>query len=130
MELGAGKDAVELADEDFLRSLAEALRPGGVVSTPADTIRCKDFSVDETFARCRRIFGGSVDYAWTTVPSYYKWESFTLLSPFLFSVLFPFPFMNLRLGLLIERELHVSSAALSGSCCVPRRDQRLTSRTP
>lgn len=69
-----GKHAVELADEDVLRSLARALRPGGVVSAPADPIWCKDFSIEETILRCRRVFGGSVDYAWTTVPSYYKCE--------------------------------------------------------
>ncbi|KAK4774514.1 hypothetical protein SAY86_009449 [Trapa natans] len=66
-----GKDAVELNDEDLLLSIVDALCPGGVVSTPAAGIWTKNFSnMAECIERCRRIFGGSVNYAWTTVPSY------------------------------------------------------------
>lgn len=70
VKLLSGNDAVELADEDVLRAVAMALRPGGVVSTPASNIWIRDFSMKEAIARCRKIFGGSVNYAWTTVPSY------------------------------------------------------------
>ncbi|KAM1129151.1 hypothetical protein ACFX2I_038942 [Malus domestica] len=68
---GMGATAQELSDKDFLESVARALRPGGVLSTPADSFWSKDFvNFADTVANCHKIFKGSVNYAWTTVPAY------------------------------------------------------------
>lgn len=66
----SGAYATELSDEDFLESIAKALKPGGVMSTPADSVWLKNFAMEDTIALCRKIFKGSVNYAWTSVPSY------------------------------------------------------------
>ena len=66
----AGHSADVLADECFLESVAKALRPGGVFSAPADSLWHKNFVVADTIANCKKIFKGSVNYAWTTVPTY------------------------------------------------------------
>ncbi|KAL3744120.1 hypothetical protein ACJRO7_013386 [Eucalyptus globulus] len=55
-----GTLAIELADKEFLESVARTLRPGGIMSTPADD------KIDE----CHKIFKGSVRYAWSPIPSY------------------------------------------------------------
>ncbi|KAJ8753584.1 hypothetical protein K2173_022825 [Erythroxylum novogranatense] len=65
-----GTLAEELADKSFLESVARALRPGGVMACPADSLWKDEFSVSDTVASCRKIFGGSVNYAWCTVPAY------------------------------------------------------------
>ncbi|RZB56042.1 Spermidine synthase isoform E [Glycine soja] len=65
-----GHSADVLADECFLESVAKALRPGGVFSAPADSLWHKNFVVADTIANCKKIFKGSVNYAWTTVPTY------------------------------------------------------------
>lgn len=66
----AGPIAKELADSCFLESVAKALRPGGVLSTAADSLWHKNFVIADTIANCKKIFKGSVNYAWTTVPTY------------------------------------------------------------
>lgn len=66
----SGAYATQLSDEDFLKSIAKALKPGGVMSTPADSVWLKNFNMEQTIAQCRNIFKGSVNYAWTSVPSY------------------------------------------------------------
>lgn len=66
----SGNSADELSDEEFLKSIANALKPGGVMSTPADSVWIKNFTMEDTIALCRKIFKGSVNYAWTSVPSY------------------------------------------------------------
>ncbi|XP_057418778.1 spermidine synthase 1-like [Lotus japonicus] len=65
-----GPIAKELADSCFLESVAKALRPGGVLSTAADSLWHKNFVIADTIANCKKIFKGSVNYAWTTVPTY------------------------------------------------------------
>ncbi|OIW17723.1 hypothetical protein TanjilG_29073 [Lupinus angustifolius] len=65
-----GPIADVLADDCFLESVAKALRPGGVLSAPADSFWHKDFVIPDTIANCKKIFKGSVNYAWTTVPTY------------------------------------------------------------
>ncbi|KAK7291644.1 hypothetical protein RIF29_06952 [Crotalaria pallida] len=65
-----GPIADVLADNCFLESVAKALRPGGVLSAPADSFWQKDFVIADTIANCKKIFKGSVNYAWTTVPTY------------------------------------------------------------
>uniref|UniRef100_A0A0A0LQV4 PABS domain-containing protein n=1 Tax=Cucumis sativus TaxID=3659 RepID=A0A0A0LQV4_CUCSA len=67
---GMGVYANELSNEDLLKSIAKALKPGGVLSTPADSIWLNNFAMEDTITLCRNIFKGSVNYAWTSVPSY------------------------------------------------------------
>ncbi|KAG6584230.1 hypothetical protein SDJN03_20162, partial [Cucurbita argyrosperma subsp. sororia] len=67
---GMGAYATELSDEDFLKSIAKALKPGGVLSAQADSVWIENFTMEDTITRCRNIFKGSVNYAWTSVPSY------------------------------------------------------------
>ncbi|CAL9031099.1 unnamed protein product [Prunus brigantina] len=69
-----GPTSKELSDI-FLESVARALRPGDVMSTPADSFWHKDFvHCADTIANCRKIFKGSVNYAWTTIPAYERRE--------------------------------------------------------
>ncbi|KAL5544238.1 hypothetical protein UlMin_008022 [Ulmus minor] len=51
---------------------ARALRPGGVLSAPNDSLWCHQFDIGErdTIANCHKVFKGSVKYASTTVPAY------------------------------------------------------------
>nr|WAU46217.1 spermidine N-methyltransferase [Erythroxylum coca] len=65
-----GSLAEELADNSVLRSVARALSPGGVMSCPADSFWNKHFSVTDTIEHAKKIFSGSVNYAWCTVPAY------------------------------------------------------------
>ncbi|XP_055810277.1 spermidine synthase 1 [Solanum dulcamara] len=62
--------AQELFEKPFFESIARALRPGGVVSTQAESIWLHMHIIEEIVANCRQIFKGSVNYAWTTVPTY------------------------------------------------------------
>ncbi|KAK6924874.1 hypothetical protein RJ641_009200 [Dillenia turbinata] len=49
---------------------ANALRPGGVMCTQAESWWHSSIVVEDLIADCRQIFKGSVEYAWTTVPTY------------------------------------------------------------
>ncbi|KAK6276717.1 hypothetical protein POUND7_006426, partial [Theobroma cacao] len=69
-----GPIAVELGDKRFLGSVATALRPGGVMSCPAEGPWQKDFNLAHTVANCRKVFKGSVNYAWTAIPAYPRHE--------------------------------------------------------
>ncbi|KAK4376846.1 hypothetical protein RND71_003142 [Anisodus tanguticus] len=62
--------AQELFEKPFFETIARALRPGGVVSTQAESIWLHMHIIEEIVANCRQIFKGSVNYAWTTVPTY------------------------------------------------------------
>ncbi|CAO2828813.1 unnamed protein product [Amaranthus hypochondriacus] len=62
--------AKELFEKPFFESVAKALRPGGVVCTQAESIWLHMHIIEEIVANCRQIFKGSVNYAWTTVPTY------------------------------------------------------------
>ncbi|CAI0398680.1 unnamed protein product [Linum tenue] len=66
--MGPNGDVVE--DESFLRTVANALRPGGVMCCPADSLWSTGFSLPNVVAKCRKVFKGSVNYAWSSVPSY------------------------------------------------------------
>jgi len=66
----AGPIAEVLADNCFLDSVAKALGPGGVLSAPAESLWHKNFVVADSIAKCKNVFKGSVNYAWTTVPTY------------------------------------------------------------
>ncbi|KAL8550482.1 hypothetical protein ACS0TY_009054 [Phlomoides rotata] len=62
--------AQELFEKPFFESIAKALRPGGVVCTQAESIWLHMHIIENIVANCRQIFKGSVNYAWTTVPTY------------------------------------------------------------
>ncbi|KAK7361911.1 hypothetical protein VNO77_04003 [Canavalia gladiata] len=62
--------AQELFEKPFFESVAKALRPGGVVCTQAESIWLHMDIIEDIVANCRQIFKGSVNYAWTTVPTY------------------------------------------------------------
>ncbi|KAH9615823.1 hypothetical protein KSS87_006727 [Heliosperma pusillum] len=62
--------AKELFEKPFFESVAKALRPGGVVCTQAESIWLHMHIIEDIVSNCREIFKGSVNYAWTTVPTY------------------------------------------------------------
>lgn len=62
--------AKELFEKPFFESVARALRPGGVVCTQAESIWLHMHIIEDIVSVCREIFKGSVNYAWTTVPTY------------------------------------------------------------
>ncbi|XVE85046.1 hypothetical protein DITRI_Ditri17bG0061000 [Diplodiscus trichospermus] len=62
--------AQELFEKPFFESVARALRPGGVVCTQAESIWLHMHIIEDIVANCHQIFKGSVNYAWTTVPTY------------------------------------------------------------
>ncbi|KAF7123957.1 hypothetical protein RHSIM_Rhsim12G0047600 [Rhododendron simsii] len=62
--------AQELFQKPFFESVAKALRPGGVICTQAESIWLHMHIIEDIVANCRQIFKGSVNYAWTSVPTY------------------------------------------------------------
>ncbi|KAK6133613.1 hypothetical protein DH2020_032643 [Rehmannia glutinosa] len=62
--------AQELFEKPFFESVAKALRPGGVVCTQAESIWLHMHIIEDIVSNCRQIFKGSVNYAWTSVPTY------------------------------------------------------------
>ncbi|CAL5182999.1 unnamed protein product [Lathyrus oleraceus] len=62
--------AQELFEKPFFQSVARALRPGGVMCTQAESIWLHMDIIEDIVSNCRHIFKGSVNYAWTTVPTY------------------------------------------------------------
>ncbi|XP_072963173.1 spermidine synthase 1-like isoform X1 [Typha angustifolia] len=62
--------AQELFEKPFFESVARALRPGGIVCTQAESIWLHMHIIEDIVSVCRQIFKGSVNYAWTTVPTY------------------------------------------------------------
>ncbi|KAL7110290.1 hypothetical protein ACP275_05G015500 [Erythranthe tilingii] len=62
--------AQELFEKPFFDSVAKALRPGGVMCTQAESIWLHMHIIEDIVSNCRQIFKGSVNYAWTTVPTY------------------------------------------------------------
>lgn len=67
--------AQELFEKPFFQSVAKALRPGGVVCTQAESIWLHMHIIEDIVSNCRQIFKGSVNYAWTTVPTYPRYSS-------------------------------------------------------
>ncbi|KAL3744369.1 hypothetical protein ACJRO7_013611 [Eucalyptus globulus] len=65
-----GATAIELANKEFLESVARALRPGGVLSAPADSFWLDNFTLEDTIAKRCQIFKGSARYTWCSFPSY------------------------------------------------------------
>ncbi|XVF16454.1 hypothetical protein REPUB_Repub10bG0032000 [Reevesia pubescens] len=62
--------AEELFKKPFFELVAKALRPGGVVCTQAESLWLHMHIIEDIVSNCRQIFKGSVNYAWTTVPTY------------------------------------------------------------
>ncbi|XP_019185169.1 PREDICTED: spermidine synthase 1-like [Ipomoea nil] len=62
--------AEELFKRPFFELVAKALRPGGVVSTQAESFWLHLDIIEGIAANCRQIFKGSVNYAWTSIPTY------------------------------------------------------------
>jgi spermidine synthase len=62
--------AQELFEKPFFESIARALRPGGVVCTQAESIWLHMHIIEDIVSNCRQVFKGSVNYAWTSVPTY------------------------------------------------------------
>ncbi|GJN07675.1 hypothetical protein PR202_ga25523 [Eleusine coracana subsp. coracana] len=62
--------AQELFEKPVFQSVARALRPGGVVCTQAESIWLHIHIIEDIVVNCRQVFKGSVNYAWTTVPTY------------------------------------------------------------
>ncbi|XP_038983853.1 spermidine synthase 1-like [Phoenix dactylifera] len=62
--------AQELFEKPFFESVARSLRPGGVVCTQAESIWLHMHIIEDIVNVRRQIFKGSVNYAWTTVPTY------------------------------------------------------------
>ncbi|CAA0237627.1 unnamed protein product [Arabidopsis thaliana] len=62
--------AKELFEKPFFQSVARALRPGGVVCTQAESLWLHMDIIEDIVSNCREIFKGSVNYAWTSVPTY------------------------------------------------------------
>ncbi|NP_001312037.1 putrescine N-methyltransferase 1 [Nicotiana tabacum] len=65
--IGPAKD---LFERPFFEAVAKALRPGGVVCTQAESIWLHMHIIKQIIANCRQVFKGSVNYAWTTAPTY------------------------------------------------------------
>jgi spermidine synthase len=78
--------AQELFEKPFFQSVARALRPGGVVCTQAESIWLHMHIIEDIVSNCRQVFKGSVNYAWTTVPTYPRYALLMLTElVFLFS---------------------------------------------
>ncbi|KIY96353.1 spermidine synthase [Monoraphidium neglectum] len=60
-----------LFEEPFFRAMHRAVRPGGVVCTQAESLWLHLDIIKALAAMCSRVFeGGSVQYAYTTIPTY------------------------------------------------------------
>jgi spermidine synthase len=63
-----------LFQKPFYQSLARALRPGGVACTQAESIWLHLPIIKEVVAINSTIFKGSINYAWTSVPTYPRFD--------------------------------------------------------
>ncbi|GER35574.1 spermidine synthase [Striga asiatica] len=62
--------AQELVERPFFETIARALRPGGVLCNMAESMWLHTHMIQDMVSICRKIFKGSVRYAWTSVPTY------------------------------------------------------------
>uniref|UniRef100_A0A803NDW3 PABS domain-containing protein n=1 Tax=Chenopodium quinoa TaxID=63459 RepID=A0A803NDW3_CHEQI len=70
LHVGDGYNANELVDEGLLETVAKTLRPGGVLCAGAESFWNQEFDLESNISMCRKIFKGSVNYAWSSVPFY------------------------------------------------------------
>ena len=60
-----------LFEERFFRSVFKALKPGGVVCTQGECLWLHGELIGDTLEMCKKVFvGGSVSYAYCTIPTY------------------------------------------------------------
>jgi spermidine synthase len=60
-----------LFEERFFRSVFKALKPGGVVCTQGECLWLHGDLIGDTLEMCKKVFvGGSVSYAYCTIPTY------------------------------------------------------------
>nr|PNR35836.1 hypothetical protein PHYPA_021686 [Physcomitrium patens] len=62
--------AQALFERPFYRTLDQALRPGGVICTQAESLWVHMPIIKNIVSACRHTFKGSINYAWTSVPTY------------------------------------------------------------
>eukprot|EP00897_Mesotaenium_endlicherianum_P010751 jgi/Mesen1/9704/ME000069S09109 len=62
--------AAQLFERPFFESMARAVRPGGVICTQAESVWLHLDIIKEIAEACKHSFKGSVNYAWTSVPTY------------------------------------------------------------
>ncbi|KAK8714782.1 hypothetical protein V6N13_042131 [Hibiscus sabdariffa] len=62
--------AQELVEKPFFETVAQALRPGGVLCNMAESMWLHTHLIEDMISVCRETFKGSVHYAWTSVPTY------------------------------------------------------------
>lgn len=62
--------AQQLFERPFFESMARAVRPGGVICTQAESLWLHLDIIKEITAACKHSFKGTVQYAWTSVPTY------------------------------------------------------------
>lgn len=60
----------ELFETSFFELVTKSLRPGGVLCIQAESIWFHSLDIEQLVQKCRQIFKGSVEYAWTIVPAY------------------------------------------------------------
>ena len=77
--------AQELVEKPFFETIARALRPGGVLCNQAESMWLHTHLIQDMLSICRETFKGSVRYAWTSVPTYPRFFTFSILwSPYLY----------------------------------------------
>ncbi|GAA0165132.1 transferase [Lithospermum erythrorhizon] len=62
--------AQELVERPFFKTLARALKPGGVLCNMAESMWLHTHLIQDMLSICRETFKGSVHYAWASVPTY------------------------------------------------------------
>ncbi|XP_019200443.1 PREDICTED: spermine synthase-like isoform X1 [Ipomoea nil] len=62
--------AKELVERPFFETVAGALRPGGVLCNMAESMWLHTHLIQDMISLCCEAFKGSVQYAWTSVPTY------------------------------------------------------------
>jgi len=63
----------------IFESVARALGPGGVVCALRQSTWLQMHVIGDIVANCRQVFKGSVNYAWTTVPTYILGKHFQMI---------------------------------------------------
>ena len=62
--------------QPFFEALHRAVRPGGIVCTQAESLWLHLDIIKALAGMCRDVFvGGSISYAFTTIPTYPRWDS-------------------------------------------------------
>ncbi|KAI5065370.1 hypothetical protein GOP47_0020065, partial [Adiantum capillus-veneris] len=62
--------AQQLFEKPFFDLVARALRPGGVLCTQTESLWLHMHTIQDLAAVCKQTFKGSINYAWTSVPTY------------------------------------------------------------